>query len=226
MQKIVVVLLLLLCNIYAHAQKDVTRFLGIPVDGSKTEMVRKLKAKGFTTNSYDNDILNGEFNGHDVNIHIATNGNKVWRIMVCDANPCDERSIQIRFNKLCDQFERNKKYGGLVDYRIPDDENISYEMTVHKKRYEAVYYQQPEILTDSVALQEYIQSVLLEKYTLEEIANATEETKDEISKMIIHSSLDLFSKKSVWFMISEIYGKYYISMFYDNEYNHADGEDL
>ena len=33
-------------------------------------------------------------------------------------------------------------------------------------------------------------------------------------------------KKSVWFMISEIYGKYYITMFYDNEYNRADGEDL
>ena len=33
-------------------------------------------------------------------------------------------------------------------------------------------------------------------------------------------------KKVVWFMISEHYGKYYISMFYDNEYNHSDGEDL
>lgn len=32
--------------------------------------------------------------------------------------------------------------------------------------------------------------------------------------------------KPVWFMISEHYGKYYITMFYDNEYNRANGEDL
>ena len=37
---------------------------------------------------------------------------------------------------------------------------------------------------------------------------------------------ELFSKRSVWFLISEKYGEYRISMFYDNEYNHSDGEDL
>lgn len=34
------------------------------------------------------------------------------------------------------------------------------------------------------------------------------------------------SKKIVWFRICKNYGKYYIAMFYDNEYNHANGEDL
>lgn len=32
--------------------------------------------------------------------------------------------------------------------------------------------------------------------------------------------------KQVWFMISEHYGEYLIVMYYDNEYNHSDGEDL
>ena len=32
--------------------------------------------------------------------------------------------------------------------------------------------------------------------------------------------------KSVWFMIAERAGKYYICMYYDNKYNEADGEDL
>lgn len=33
--------------------------------------------------------------------------------------------------------------------------------------------------------------------------------------------------KTVWFMISEDrYGKYYIVMYYDNEYNKANGEGL
>ncbi len=33
--------------------------------------------------------------------------------------------------------------------------------------------------------------------------------------------------KPVWFRIcEESLGKYYITMYYDNEYNHANGEDL
>ena len=40
-------------------------------------------------------------------------------------------------------------------------------------------------------------------------------------------TVDMLTKKSVWFMISESsYGKYCIYMFYDNKYNIADGEDL
>ena len=34
------------------------------------------------------------------------------------------------------------------------------------------------------------------------------------------------SHKSVWFMISERFGRYYINIFYDNEKNQANGEDL
>lgn len=34
------------------------------------------------------------------------------------------------------------------------------------------------------------------------------------------------ANKQVWFMISEFQGEYYISMYYDNLYNEANGEDL
>ena len=134
---------LLIPSIAVHAQNDVTQFLGIPVDGSKTEMIQKLKAKGFHINPHDKDVLEGEFNGKDVYIHIATNNDKVCRIMVSDINSVDERSIQIRFNNLCRQFEQNPKYISLGNYQIPDDENIDYEITVKNKRYEAIFYQLP-----------------------------------------------------------------------------------
>ena len=39
-------------------------------------------------------------------------------------------------------------------------------------------------------------------------------------------ALDKATKTPVWFMISENFGEYYITMFYDNEYNRANGEDL
>ena len=56
--------------------------------------------------------------------------------------------------------------------------------------------------------------------------NPSEEISQDIYKMAAMYYLDKTTKKPVWFMISENYGKYYITMFYDNEYNRANGEDL
>ena len=86
MKKILLVATLLICTVALYAQNDVTRFLGIPVDGTKYEMIQKLKAKGFTSSPQDKDVLVGEFNGSQVNIYVVTTNNKVSRIMVCDAN--------------------------------------------------------------------------------------------------------------------------------------------
>ncbi len=225
MKKLFLFALSLLFSMSAQAQKDVTRFLGIPVDGSKSEMIRKLKEKGYRSHPYDNDILKGEFNGSEVEIHVATNNNKVCRIMVCDENPVDERSIQIRFNLLCKQFENNPKYLSPDNsYTIPDDEDIDYEIIVNKKRYEAVFYQKPEI--DTIALTNEMRPVLLSKYTEEQLENPTEEMASEILKMSIEYVMEKSSKKTVWFMIANQLDRYYITMFYDNEYNRAQGEDL
>ena len=39
--------ILFFITITANAQKDVTTFLGIPVDGTKESMTKQLEAKGF-----------------------------------------------------------------------------------------------------------------------------------------------------------------------------------
>lgn len=88
MKKILVSLLATMLTLNLYAQSDVTTFLGIPVDGSKSEMRQKLIAKGFTPKKIgSNEYLEGEFNGTDVHIYIGTNNNKVYRLMVCDATP-------------------------------------------------------------------------------------------------------------------------------------------
>lgn len=226
--------MLMLVSMTATAQKDVTKFLGIPVDGYKAEMKKKLIGKGFTYNS-QNDFFEGEFNGCDVHVYVATNNNKVWRIMVCDANTCGEADIKIRFNKLCGQFARNKKYVatnlGESDYTLSDSEDISYEMLVHKKRYEASYFQtiDPEMM-DTLAIQKRMKEILLREYTQEQMDNPTEKEAEEMQRLVAKGTMDIFfelmEKKLVWFMISENYGQYYITMYYDNEYNHSNGEDL
>ena len=219
MKKLLLITMLLISSLFVYAQQDVTKFLGIPVDGSKSEMIQKLKAKGYTSSPLDKDVLVGEFNGADVNIHVVTNNNKVYRIMICDVNNIDERAIQIRFNRLCEQFVNNSKYSSLPleEYMIPDDEDISYEITVHKKRYEAVFYQK----TDETFMAKQIEAAF-PQYTKEQLANPSEELRAEIVNFVTQ----YISKKAVWFMINERLGKYCITMYYDNEYNNANGEDL
>lgn len=50
--------------------------------------------------------------------------------------------------------------------------------------------------------------------------------RSEIFALSLELMMDSLKNKPVWFMISEHFGKYYITMFYDNEYNRANGEDL
>ena len=133
-------MLLLLASVSAFAQKEVTKFLGIPVDGYKSEMIQKLKAKGYKYNS-TTDCLEGEFNGKEVQISVVTNNNKVYRIAVFDKNYSNETDIKIRFNTLCSQFENNSKYIGSREQKISDNDDISYEISVENKRYEAAFYQ-------------------------------------------------------------------------------------
>lgn len=148
MKKLLLVLTMLTCFSVTAQEKDVTTFLGIPVDGLKSEMIQKLKAKGFTPSLYDENCLEGEFNGTTVSVTPVTNNNKVYRIAVMDSNFSNETDIRIRFNRLCSQFENNARYITVTESSIPEDENISYNITVKNKRYEAIFFQRTKNTED------------------------------------------------------------------------------
>lgn len=228
MKRIFLFYIMAIMAISMSAQNDVTTFLGIPVDGFKSEMKQKLVSKGFVPKKVGtNEFLEGEFNGTDVRVYIVTNNNKVYRIMLCDANTQSESNIKIRFNKLVSQFEDNKRYISLDKYTLSDEENISYEMTVNKKNYDALFYQVPNMeKADTLALQEKVRNELLSKYSEAELKKPSEEITKEIQNAAIKIGMEMMFMKPVWFRICESYGRYYITMFYDNEYNHANGEDL
>lgn len=122
-------------NVYAQ---NTIKFLGIPIDGTKREMISKLEAKGYEYDSY-NDFLVGEFNGTDVQITVQTINNRVWRIAVVDESYTNETNIKIRFNNLFEQFSNNSKYVRLDGNRVNEDDDISYDMIVKKKRYDATF---------------------------------------------------------------------------------------
>lgn len=229
MKRLLFIVLAMIATITSFAQqKDVTSFLGIPVDGTVLSMKQKLVSKGFVPKKVGtNEFLEGEFNGTDVRVYIATNNNKVYRIMLCDANTQNEANIKIRFNKLVSQFVNNKRYISLDKYTLSDEEDISYEMTVNKKNYDAVFYQVPNKMEiDTLALQEKVRNELLSKYTVEELIKPSEEITKEIQNTAIKIGMEMMFMKPVWFRICESYGEYYITMYYDNEYNRSHGEDL
>ena len=209
------------------AQQDVTKFLGIPVDGSKTQMIKKLEAKGYKYNP-STDMLSGEFNGRDVKISVVTNNNKVYRIVVYDAYYTEsETSIRIKFNRLVEQFNSNKRYvsASFEDQKISDKEDVAYEISVKDKRYEAVFYQLPENM-DSTMWEKSMQAYIFSEYTQEQLENMDEDGKKEVMVKTLFWAFEKISKKTVWFLIDNRYGEYGIIMYYDNEYNRANGEDL
>ena len=197
MRKFLTLLAMIAISASVFAQKEVTKFLGIPVDGSPSEIIKKLKTKGFTTDEgFMRDVevglidwdgpeaLTGRFNGERVRVYIGVETNKVWRIYLVDKDNRDETQIKIRFNTLVRQFEGNGKYVPYFNEQtIADDENISHQMTVNKKQYQAGFVQKGE-----------------------------DGTVDE--------------KRFVWFSIEQDSDGYYICMYYDNKYNEADGSDL
>ena len=215
---------LLFVAVFASAQIEVTKFLGIPVDGNKQQMIQKIKEKGYLYNS-NYDRLEGEFNGRDVFIYVVTNNNKVYRILVEDAVYSSEGDIKIRFNTLLRQFENNnQKYFSMSteDGELSESEDISYEMTIHNKRYEAAFIQITNTL-DSVTLSKKMEEFNKENYGDDYLLDMTDE---QILDASIKFFLSLYIDNSVWFMINERYGRYGILLYYDNNRNRANGEEL
>lgn len=135
MKKLLLLILFIGCAFGVNAQNTI-KFLGIPVDGSKREVIAELEQKGFRYDPYG-DHLEGEFNGARVMILVQTINNIVWRIVVMDALPTYEANIKVRFNNLFDQFCNNGKYTCTYGQKLSDRDNISYEMLFNDKRYEA-----------------------------------------------------------------------------------------
>lgn len=208
MKRLLFIVLAMIATITSFAQqKDVTSFLGIPVDGTVLSMKQKLVSKGFVPKKVGtNEFLEGKFNGTDVRVYIVTNNNKVCRIMLCDENYQNETNIKIRFNKLVSQFVNNKRYISLDKYTLSDEEDISYEMTVNKKNYDAVFYQVPNKMEiDTLALQEKVRNELLSKYTVEELIKPSEETTKEAVSTTFKIGMEMMFMKPVWFRICESY---------------------
>lgn len=207
-------IVLMTMSVFAQTSDNNTlKFLGIPVDGTKANMIAKLKEKGFTYNA-SADCLYGKFNGLESTVYVSTNYGKVDRIAVFDRYGYDLAGIKVRYNNLVAQMDKNQKYFSLYDNTISAEDDISYEMDVNNHRYEASYYLSPNLSETQKAL------------LTEKISAQNPETEEEGGLMVIQELMENYVTGNVWFMIGEEYGKYYIYMYYDNLKNRPNGEDL
>ena len=237
MKKLVFTLLMLLTLSMSAQENDVIKFMGIPVDGTKSEMIAQLKKKGFTLKTINNnEFLEGKFNGESVHVYVHTNNDVVDRIVVHQEKTSNESNIKIKFNNLVRQFNNNDKYfPEYQDQYIGEREDISYEMSVHSKRFQASFYQKHSKQEEDLIKQDIYDNYnvyldkLLDNEALKEYADEIRngEKDDNVNRLFAVIEFAYMMNNQVWFMISEFeYDEYYISIFYDNLRNRPNGEDL
>ena len=145
MRKIAFTLLMLL-TLSLNAQDNVMKFMGIPIDGTKSEMISKLENKGFAPEQVEIDLENaqnevlrlggeisdgrvrerdgeyfmhGYFDGKRSKVIISSYNNKVYQIMVVIEDAYNELNGKIQFNLYVEQL--NKKYTNPIDYDFSID---------------------------------------------------------------------------------------------------------
>ena len=169
MKKAILITLLVFFSVVCMGQNEgALKFLGIPIDGTETQFAAKLRGKGFTYNS-TYESYKGQLNGKSVDVYIHTNHNLVDRVYVAFPYTSEE-GIRVEFNKLLSQFKDNGKYMDLsMNTEIPSGEDISYEISVNKKRYQASFsYFDPD--RDPLELMNALLDKFDEFFTPEQIA--------------------------------------------------------
>lgn len=169
MKKTLLITILALFSLVALGQNGgPLKFLGIPIDGSLAQFEAKLKAKGFRYNSFT-EGYKGQFNGKTVDVYIHTNHDVVDRVYIAFPLTTKE-DIRNEYNRLLKQFNEAGKYLDLsFNEVIPDDEDISYEISVKNKRYQAsfCYYDADR---DRIAFMNALMDNFSEFFTEEQLA--------------------------------------------------------
>ena len=159
MKKVLFILLLVIVSLGVEAQVN---FMGIPVEGSVSNMMYQLKKKGFkdASQDYGENRMTGRFYNRDVVLSISTNKYdeveavsvlfmaSVWRF-----EGYDRTSVIKLYNDLYESFNNNENYlwvSWLIrDFEkfhcvdIKNDENLWYNITDKGMEYHVDYSQLP-----------------------------------------------------------------------------------
>lgn len=105
----------------ASYAQEVIDFMGIPVDGSVSEMMAKLQEKGFQeTEEYN--TLKGLLDGVPVRLTVCESRDKVYEIVVCYYFEGDNAEMVQCVNNLVGRFRGNSKYKEVQSEMITEDD--------------------------------------------------------------------------------------------------------
>ena len=226
--------LALSCFLANGQNPGVVKFLDIPVDGTKSEMISRIKEKGFGYYS-GKDCLYGKYNGKYVDVFIETNHGAVYWVIV-KYYTGSEMNVIDEYNELLEQFNRNKKYiTPRENVKIPRGEHIAYEMSMNHKRYSATYYYlSPDVFTTEEA--DRIRAVMdrvrgasrdsIKAHSSDIAISLLPEDWSDEYLMEYNTKWPTLLNGQVWFAIVPDDGEFTITINYQNVNNSPDGEDL
>lgn len=145
MKKLIISIVAFLLTVSAvlaqvKASETILTFSGVPINGSKAQIIKSLSAKGFEySDLYDH--LTGMFNGEEVTLKISTNHGVVDRIIVNYPYCHESNDTRIKYNMLLSRFNRNDKYICINPrLEVPADERINRQLYDNSRYYDAVYF--------------------------------------------------------------------------------------
>ena len=141
MRRILYISLYLMFALTMQAQKDITTFKGVPVDGNRQAVVVKLKANGCKSGKKNNLIT--DFADGRYNVKVLSGGKGVYQVRLTDMEVTENLdSIINRYNSLVDWFRNNPYYTeyeyNRYIYRGNDDTHIKY---INENWYYAEFFQ-------------------------------------------------------------------------------------
>ena len=220
---ILLAVLSLMLSVYAFGKEETIRFLGIPVDGPKSEMIRKLQAKGYEYVS-EEDFFMGFYMGDPVYLFLQVVNEKVSRVIVYDIEQRTEEEIKYRFNSIYGRFASNRRYErlGKKNRILSPEDKLAYEMKRHKYVHKAVFKQVRVDEADAEIAKTSAPAVGVRPVDMEQIKGDYRERRRRMHARAIgyvnrHTTESY--KSQVWFVISERFGKFGVVMLYDNVLN-------
>ena len=196
------------------------KFVGIPIDGTKEQMIQALASNGFKHDSY-HDYLEGMFNGESVKLQISTNHGIVDRIKVIYPYCSETNDTRVKYNTLLSRFNRNAKYVCVYPRaEVPANEGIYWKLSDNTKYYDAVYfYLHPEV--NAKQWVEDFKAEYQKRYNKPLEGLSYEETEEAIFCLPMKVSAAVSGV--VWFTMVDTN---YININYINFKNRPRGEDL
>lgn len=241
MKKAVFLLVAVMCSLMAAGQENPTglaaqqkqapvnptiTFLGVPVDGTKSDIINALTSKGFAYDM-DEDGMFGEFEGEGAFVHISENkAGKVYQLMIYfHTKESAKENIEV-YNKLVTRYNADSTayWSFYEEELLPENANLDSLLNIDDNIW-AEYLLSQQV--DTAAYLENVFAVMLSKYTPEQIKNPTEEQRMQTVSIMQQEIAKLHSGRALiaLFKDDDEAGKYCVCLYVYNKKNEDPDEE-